>query len=122
GRFTLTGFGRERIVMLRLDGPSIETRVVNVITRPGPTIPNRQKHPGEPPVQTQDESYHGATFTCIGGPGTVVEGVVRDRDTGRPLAGVTVRTSITYDWLSTEELATTTDTQGRYRLSGLPRI
>src|SRR5262249_18275667 len=57
GKLRLTGIGRERIVSLRFEGPTIEIRDVYAMTRPGPTIHViRQK---EMPEFGQDV-YHGA--------------------------------------------------------------
>src|SRR5262249_37254364 len=56
----------------------------------------------------------GAPFDLLVVPTRPVVGVVRDKDTGKPLAGVTVRS---HDGL----VRTTTDKDGRYRLVGLPK-
>ncbi|HEU5430151.1 MAG TPA: carboxypeptidase-like regulatory domain-containing protein, partial [Thermomicrobiales bacterium] len=45
GKFTLSGFGRERIVVLRLDGPTIETSLLNAMTRKGPTVRANRRRP-----------------------------------------------------------------------------
>ena len=52
-----------------------------------------------------------------------VEGVVRDKDTGRPIAGLTLHAAV-YEAGTvgpTQGIEATTDAQGRYRLIGLPK-
>ena len=38
GRFRLTGIGRNRLVMVQLDGPTIASEYLNILTRPGKNI------------------------------------------------------------------------------------
>jgi RNA polymerase sigma factor (sigma-70 family) len=130
GKFTLSGFGRERIVVLRLDGPTIETCLLNAMTRRAPAVRATRPRGGLGPPggdANRNATYvfaNGATFDFAAGPGIVVEGVVRDQDTRRPLAGVAVGHEIANDsvgWAE-EELTTTTDDSGRYRLVGLSRL
>jgi RNA polymerase sigma factor (sigma-70 family) len=130
GKFTLSGFGRERIVVLRLDGPTIQTCLLNAMTRVGPTVRATRPQAGgglapprpvHPPSATNDYA-HGATFDFAPGRALVVEGAARDRDTGKPLAGVVVRQGIAYDFgWAEDELTTTTDASGNYRLVGVSR-
>ncbi len=35
GRFRLTGIGRNRLATLQLDGPTIVSQYLNILTRPG---------------------------------------------------------------------------------------
>jgi protocatechuate 3,4-dioxygenase beta subunit len=121
GRFRLSGVGRERVALLRFEGPTVETRDVYVRTRPGPAV--RLSGPRDaafPP--SNDFVCHGATFEHAAAPTRPVAGVARDKDTGRPLAGVTVRARVV--GVNPEslqrDLHTTTDREGRYRLVGLP--
>ncbi len=55
--------------------------------------------------------------------GKPIEGVVRDKDTGRPIAGVDLRAAV-YDehsLIPAPGIEATTDDRGHYRLAGLPR-
>jgi hypothetical protein len=64
-----------------------------------------------------------AKFQHVAAPTKPVVGVVRDKDSKRPLAGVTIRSSKLAnrsDW-HLEYISTTTDAEGRYRLVGLPK-
>jgi hypothetical protein len=118
GKFRLTGLSGERLVGLRFEGPTIETADVFAMTRPAPTIV-----PGDPYVRFGRSVFHGATFDHAAAPTRPVVGVVRDKDTGKPLAGVTVQARIRSD-LATDlylYLRATTDAEGRYRLVGLSR-
>jgi RNA polymerase sigma factor (sigma-70 family) len=102
GRFTLTGVGRDRIAVVHVSGRAIETRVVEVSTR----------------------SAADAKVDLILGPTKVIEGTVRARDTGKPLAGVWLYgNEVNYCrsiWL--RPIRARTDRQGRYRLVGLPKV
>jgi hypothetical protein len=123
GRFELRGLGRERLAHLRLEGPTIATQIVNVMTRPGEKIrlPLTWRHP-----KGETITYHGAAFEVLAEPTKPVVGVVCDRDTGKPLAGVTIWPhKITNPWnivnYNSGLIQTTTDKEGRYRLVGLPK-
>ncbi|HEY7427081.1 MAG TPA: carboxypeptidase-like regulatory domain-containing protein, partial [Gemmataceae bacterium] len=139
GKFTLSGFGRERIVVLRLEGPTIETSLLNAMTRKGVTVRASRSRPGgrslggimpPKPLHEPPATYvytHGNPFDFASGPGMVVEGTVRDQDTDKPIAGVVVRHGLGHDfgynfgWAQEELATTTTDAAGHYRLAGMPR-
>jgi RNA polymerase sigma factor (sigma-70 family) len=101
GRFQIKGIGRERVVCLRAEGPTIATQQVRAMTRA---------------AVTTRSAPQGAPVDLLVVPTRPVVGVVRDKDTGKPLAGVTVRS---HDWNGL--VRTTTDKDGRYRLVGLPK-
>jgi RNA polymerase sigma factor (sigma-70 family) len=103
GRFRLAGVGSERLVFLKIEGPDIEYDRFHVMTRKG-EAPTRGGHHGAYP----------ATFDHIAGPGRTASGAVRDRKTGKPLAGIKVADSGGHNW-------TVTDKDGRYTLPGLPK-
>ena len=97
---------------------NIETRRIRVRTRPGASIQVRgsQNRRIDEPI-----TIYGATFEHVAGPTRPIEGVVRDRETGRPLAGVRIdSTPSRGEPFILSEAETTTDFQGRYRLVGLP--
>jgi BlaR1 peptidase M56 len=106
GRFTIKGVGRERIASLLVSGPRIETFFAFSATRDMPTVKD-------------DDTYHGSACDLVAGPGLEIVGTVRDQDTGKPLAGVTVQSRAhfgnpgRFHW-------TKTDAEGRYQLLGLP--
>jgi hypothetical protein len=116
GRFTLKGIGRERIASLLISGPGVETRFEYVATRemPAVTVPDWDRQ-----NQGHFTTYHGASFVLVAGHGLEVVGTVRDKDTGKPLDGVTVQTTAAFG-NPLRFLRTTTDAEGRYRLPGIP--
>jgi RNA polymerase sigma factor (sigma-70 family) len=101
GRFRLPGVGRERVVHFRIEGPVIASAYLEVMTRPVEMI----SHP-------RHGNVYGASFDYVGLATRPLRGVVRDKDTGRPLAGVAVGH---YSW----EVKTVTDPEGHYELRGL---
>jgi hypothetical protein len=123
GRFEIRGIGRERLVDLHLEGTTITTQIITVMTRPHEIIrtPWDRAYP-----KGQMSVYHGADCEILAAPTKPVVGVVRDRDTGKPLAGVTIMTNkianpqniVNHQW---RLISTTTDKDGRYRLVGLPK-
>jgi RNA polymerase sigma factor (sigma-70 family) len=98
GRFRLTGCGRDRLVALTLEGPSIPPTLLEVATQPSPAIP-------------AGRGIHGATFDYTVPPSRPIRGVVRDQATGQPVAGVKVSAD--------EALCTTlTGADGAYEVLG----
>ena len=67
--------------------------------------------------------YFGASFTHAAAPTKPVFGVVKDKDTGKPLAGVRIRCNKTAEFPvhGLFGIEATTDEHGRYRLVGLPK-
>jgi protocatechuate 3,4-dioxygenase beta subunit len=124
GRFRLTGIGSNRLVALRLEGPTITTQDLHILTRVGEalTVPFSEGNPqiGESPTFT---TYYGANFRHPAAPTKPINGMVRDRDTKKPLAGVTIQShKFANSIYSGEDIVhTTTDKDGRYRLVGMPR-
>jgi hypothetical protein len=105
GKFRLTGLGRDRMADLIVEGPDIEYLRIRVTTRPGMTIDG-------PP-----HSYflwwkrlYGATFDHLAAPSRPIRGVVCDKQTGKPLAGIQISGPTTHQ--------TRTDKDGRYELLG----
>jgi RNA polymerase sigma factor (sigma-70 family) len=126
GRFRLTGVGRNRLVTARIDGSTIESQYLRILTRQGEaiTVPENWGEPGDADSHSIT-TYYGATFRHVAAPTRPIIGVVRDKDTKKPLAGFTVRSYAreTGPALSTliDIVRTTTDADGRYRLLGLPK-
>jgi hypothetical protein len=116
GRFRITGIGRWRVATLQLDGPTIERTNFDVRTWPGAPIHVRANRN---PRFHGPWTVYGATFEHVAGPTRAIEGVVRDRETGRPLADILVYRP-TPTARQGSAVRTITDAQGRYRLVGLP--
>jgi protocatechuate 3,4-dioxygenase beta subunit len=103
GRFQLTGVGGERVVRFHLEGPTIATGSLEVMTRAGEKVGD----------------VYGASFDCRAVASRPIRGVVRDRETRKPLAGVSV--GIRVDFNPEPQWMTVTDQNGRYKLVGLAR-
>jgi hypothetical protein len=99
GRFRLTGLGRDRLVALSLEGPGITPAVFVAATRP--------TEAAAPP------GARGTPFEYVTAAPRPVRGVVRDRLTGRPVAGVKVSFQLS-------GATARTDRDGRYELLGPP--
>src|SRR5262249_50958860 len=98
GRFRLTGFGRERVLHLTFDSETIGGPIyVEALTRAG-------KVEGAF-TGNENDAIYGATFERVVPPGKQVTGCVRDKESGVPLAGISVRCG---------RRAVTTDAQGMY--------
>jgi len=118
GTFRFTGISAECLVLLRFEAPAIETSEAYAMTRAGPTI----RLPADKELRgSRAAVFHGTTFEHAAAPTRPIVGVVRDKDTGKPLAGVTVRNEIYRGPGQGIELRATTDAEGRYRLVGLSR-
>ncbi|HMC65687.1 MAG TPA: hypothetical protein VKI65_12175, partial [Gemmataceae bacterium] len=124
GRFRLTGIGRNRLVRVQLDGPTIASQQLCILTRPGEAIEviewAGKPGYGEPGTVT---TYYGANFRHVAAPTKPIVGMVRDKDTKKPLAGVTIQSHkmANNPFHGVDIVQTTTDAQGRYRLTGMPK-
>jgi RNA polymerase sigma factor (sigma-70 family) len=117
GRFVIPGVGRERLVELLVEGSTIETSQLFVRTRPGET----KRFPKSRGRKAKEQiTLHGATFVHVAGATRPIEGIVRDRETGRPLAGITIFADQLIGDRG-ERPFTRTDAQGHYRINGMPR-
>ncbi len=121
GRFRMAGIGRERVVSLWIEGPTIATAFVDVHarTRPGPTYRLAQQRDS---LELGTLVFYGATFDYVAAPTRPIEGTVRDKDTGQPIAGVSIRSErFAGNVISgRDHVRTTTGADGRYRLVGMP--
>jgi hypothetical protein len=110
GRFRLAGFGRGRLVRLRIQGPSIENTYITVQT-------DRESKAGT----ARNDRIYPASFDCLAGPNWPIHGTVREKGTGKPLAGITVGTGFAYPRDKAGTFRTTSDSAGRYRLAGVSK-
>ena len=129
GSFRLTGAGRERVVRLHLEGPGIATADLEVMTRiTAKTIkPDTAKGTSSgggfgravPHVPEPIGHVHGASFTFSADASRPIRGVVCDKMTGKPLAGVSVE-GLYSRWYN-RRCQAVTDKDGRYELLGVPK-
>jgi RNA polymerase sigma factor (sigma-70 family) len=102
GQFRLTGAGRDRGVVLIISGPRIETKIVRDAT----------SKPGD-----------GKRVEVIAGPSKPIEGTVRAKDTGKPVAGAWVYVN-EHAYCNNDQIRlirAVTDEKGHYRLEGMPK-
>jgi hypothetical protein len=124
GRFRLSGIGRDRLVVVRLDGPAIASQELRILTRAGETLKVLETEAsadyGTPRLDT---AYCGAVCKHVAGATRPIVGLVRDRDTKKPLPGVTIKSyKLAHNPVhGLDFIQTTTDEQGRYRLNGMPK-
>jgi RNA polymerase sigma factor (sigma-70 family) len=105
GRFRLTGFGRDRVAHLWIRGEGIENTDVEVIARDGNVAGLR--------LESRTVYSPGANFTVR--PSKPIVGTVRDKKTGKPIAGIhVVCPGMQWDWPNA-----TTDEKGHYRIDGV---
>ena len=121
GRFKLTGAGVERIVHLSIRGNGIARSTPYVITRANfdPKPYNDAALNREPPqfrIKGQTPILYAPDFTFVAEAAKVIEGVVKDAATGKPLADVSVHTSFGFG----DGVSAKTGKDGKYRLEGLP--
>jgi RNA polymerase sigma factor (sigma-70 family) len=125
GRFQIKGVGRDRVVAFTVEGPAIETTALNAMTRPGVGAGDLRvpaagiTFGGGKTIESRMKPYYPPTFTHAADPCRVVTGVVRDKATRKPIAGAIVRGDqpVRYPVYYNR---TTTDKEGRFRLTGLP--
>jgi RNA polymerase sigma factor (sigma-70 family) len=118
GRFTLRGLGRAWLYDLFISGPTVVNAKAVLVARPqkpGVTGATGEAPPDRPTPQLP---LYGSTFTHVVAPCKPIAGVVREKGSGKPLAGVEVSRPWTRD--DDPSAWTTTDKEGRYRLTGLP--
>jgi RNA polymerase sigma factor (sigma-70 family) len=101
GRFTLSGVGRGRSVLLSIEGSSIEHKLILAKTPAA----------GDGPVA-------GSEVEVVVGPTKPVEGTVVAKGSGKALAGVVVYGE---EAAHQRRVRALTDERGRYRLAGLPK-
>jgi RNA polymerase sigma factor (sigma-70 family) len=104
GRIHLSGFGRGRVVFVVLKAPGLENSSFHVLTQTE-ALPGMRSGEHFP--------TYLAGFDHISLPSKPIVGTVRDKKTGKPVAGVTVA-SVMY-----EQVYTQTDAQGHYRIEGV---
>ena len=120
GKFELRGLGKGRLGQFILSGPGIESVKIYARSEAGATImlPNEKRN------KDRTDTYYPSEFEYISGPSVPVTGVVRASDTGEPISGVTVKSQSIHGnpltgW-SSDFIRAVSDTDGRYRLRGLP--
>jgi beta-lactamase regulating signal transducer with metallopeptidase domain len=120
GRFRLNGFGSECAVELELKGDAVAFAALEVATRKMDPVPARGfDNTYGPGFMT----IFGADFTCTAAPGRVIEGTLKDSLSGQGLADAGVRSYAFSgtNYVGMMMLKTKTDSQGKFRLAGMPK-
>ena len=127
GRFTMTGFGSERLVRLSVSAKSMIDAEFMAVTREMPdlTLKTDPSDPGRDMSCEVTGTIRGATFTATLQRGLTVTGQVIDRDTRKPIPGMQIGTRSTRmdDLVNGRVDPIVTDRDGRFTLTGLdPRL
>jgi hypothetical protein len=108
GRFKITGFGRDRLVVLKVGGAGVAWTSLSLLTRPGKPIEGKEYPSPRAPALV----IYPATLDVPLPPGHPVRGVVRDDATGQPVPGVRIDAT-------TDTPTATTDAAGRFEIAGV---
>ena len=108
------------MVRLKVSGSTVQVKEISVVTRairPSRSITEEGAQTGELRSITERHLLTPAA------PTKPVFGIVKDNETGKPLAGVNIESNRTAEFPvhGFTGIETTTDDQGRYRLIGLPK-
>jgi hypothetical protein len=122
GRFRIIGVGRDRKVTCYIQGATIGFAKIEA----GTQVMASQTKLIDQPIGTTDKAVtYGAKFEHTAVPGRTVQGVITDAGTGKPIAGVVVKSQHFappfqgYD--PDGMLQSVTDAQGLYKLNGFPK-
>lgn len=119
GRFRLAGIGPDRVAELYISGPTIATAELYATGRDGSDVRAAIRRGFKPKAIV----FHSRRFQHAAERGKPIEGFIRDKDTGQPIAGVGLRAAV-YDEQSgipAPGVWAHSDASGHYRLDGLPR-
>jgi RNA polymerase sigma factor (sigma-70 family) len=92
GHFRITGIGRERVAELLVSGPTIATSLIYALCHDGPEF--RVTNHGIGSRQQPTVVFHAPRFEQAVAPTQPIEGIIRDKDTGRPIAGVRLQGAV----------------------------
>jgi RNA polymerase sigma factor (sigma-70 family) len=123
GRFRLPGAGRERIVVVSVEAPQVEHATIRLLPRPAAEVKALTQPPSEAMMRRGEllqPAAYGFTFDHLALPARVIRGIVRDKETGKPMKGVRISGYAVAGRLDTH-LEAHTDAEGRYELRGLPK-
>ncbi len=122
GRFRLAGIGRDRIAELFVSAPTIATAQLYVLNRDG-AGGRRDRHATRGCSNEAGRSTTPDEFEYAAAPTQPIEGVIRDKDTGRPIAGFQLHGMVyqAAQPIRQPGIEATTDAQGHYRLTGLSK-
>lgn len=126
GRFQIPDLGKDRLAVLKIAGPGIAIQLIAVVTREMQPVQARPLEYSD----VIDATYYGADFRLVTKPELVIEGTVRDRESGAPIsARITATRAVSRvkrpGYNSTHirdiDLDCVTDAAGKFRIAHLPR-
>ncbi len=109
GRFRLTGIGRDRAALLLIEGESVEQSRTMIYTSSDPAYV-----PVALPMHEFGDRFFGPRCELTVAPGRVIDGVIHEAGSARPVRGVTVRSAGFM-------LSATSDAQGHFRIASQPK-
>ena len=118
GKFTISGVGKDQFAFLVVRGDEIATTTIQTIARKmNPIIANPSTWNA-----MHTPTHFGSEFTFVSEPTRPVVGVVKDKDTGKPIAGARVQLNNYANHSMYQEgyISCITNEKGEYRLEGLP--
>jgi RNA polymerase sigma factor (sigma-70 family) len=140
GTFSMTGLGGDRFAYLHIEGPGIESTDIQLLTRvnndlvgpdkfilsDGTTVDAPRTPDGAAPAggdtSIEPKRIYAATFRYLAAPSRLIRGVISDKETGKPLAGVLVGVGPNKGELHGRGMITArTDQDGRYEVQGCPK-
>jgi RNA polymerase sigma factor (sigma-70 family) len=127
GRFAIAGAGRERSVTLEIRGPGIAACRALVVSRAGLDLKPYNVAAAEfvakvkPIYGTPQRVLYGPDLSIVVEADRPVRGLVKDIDTGKPLAGVVVALAPSALQPSLTALTGQTGASGRFEIRGAPR-
>src|SRR5262249_27855214 len=118
GKFTLRGLGRDWLYDLSITGPTIVSARAELVARPQKTTIVGAAGIVDPNRPGPELPLYGRWSSHVAPPCKPIVGVVRDKASGKALAGFEVRRP----WARDDDPVAwaTTDKDGKYRLTGLP--
>ncbi len=117
GRFEFKDIGEERMLMCRIDGPTIESRIINIL----PVEMDTKSLPDYARSNLGTTIYYGNNFRHAAANALPVSGTVTDIESGKPIAGVKLKTRRSLGGSGfIQSLETTSDEAGKFSINGIP--
>ncbi|HZV05282.1 MAG TPA: sigma-70 family RNA polymerase sigma factor [Gemmataceae bacterium] len=120
GRFRLTGIGRGRLAHLLISGSNAAYSYILVRTAPGEKV--NVNGLSQAFCSPNAQGCFGNEIQLTVPPSRPIEGVVKDAETGKPVAGALIQSYklAGSNTIGDDLLSTQTDASGRFRLEGMP--
>lgn len=113
GEFSIAGMGDDRLVTLRLDGDTIVSALLQVVTRDMPAV-----NAPDIVVANRTKKVHGCNFVYASESTQWIEGTIRDKISRQPINDVLVYVMGSDGMVFIQSRS---DKEGKYLLKGLPK-